>query len=268
MKRKMKKLMSLFMIVTLSMCLICSNGIAYATETPIDLSMYSLYEIRAGVVPGVTWEQVSETMLEENKTARSPVVCVMRIYSDNTYDSSVGSGSKSSVVVGHVFLTFLNVSSGNITVGRATVAPNKMISVGKFGNFGVAADNFKGAFYNVETQRKEQLSFYSGAVSTYVDLTAAELSTVSSYLIDKQEGYSVGVENCAQFASRIWNNIVGTNSEKHIDVFSNPHAVKEEIQTVPGYTTGNGLMIASYSRCFYRGATRFLCGDPHIPGSF
>ena len=253
-----------FLFLLFVVLVVTSGTTTYAVEVYPQDFPYSRYEIAAGIVPG--FPKDPSPRLDEISSRRSPVVCVMRIYSDNVADSSVDVNNN--LAVGHSFLTFLNVSSSNIKVGSATIAPSKMISVGKFGNFKENAmyngKQYKGAFYNVETQRKSVLGFYQTAVSTYVDLTANELSIVSNYISNHESGYSLLTENCAQFASRTWNTVVGTTNDKHMDTFSSPYDVRVNIESSPGYTSGNGLLLGSYSRCFYVSGTAYACNDPYI----
>ena len=253
-RNSIKRFIALFCI--LSIAITSSVLTSSALSTP-DINVFSPYEIQAGVVPGV-----SPNSAISPHSARGNIVCVMRIYSDNDGEDSSASSSSN---FGHSFLTFLNVFSSNIVVGRATVEPNKMISVGKFGNFGDYANGFKGLFYNVEAQRKATLNWYQSNRSLYRDLTLSELETVSKYLISAQSGYSLVGNNCATTAARAWNSILSTSDKNYFNVYGTPNAVYQEITQKGYYLVGNGLIQADYDRCYYNGSTRITCKDKYIP---
>lgn len=229
-----------------SMCLTLCMTTAFAQDINEnqDYNVFSYYEIAAGLVPGRSVAPMR---------GPSNIVCVMRIYSDP------GSGIAGSINkdLGHTFLTFLNTSTANITVGRHTVAPNKMVSIGKFGRF----KEYDGAFYNAETNRKERLGWYAIDRSIYMELTASQLSTVSTYLKNHQAGYLEFGDNCACYAAKAWNSVLSASDSKYINHFGLPELVYQDITDIGYYLVGNGLLKADYELCYYNGTTRVPCND-------
>lgn len=240
---KIKK--GIAILCALSICLTMGITSVFAQDVSADqdYSIFSYYEIAAGLVPG---RKVVARRNSDN------IVCVMRIYSD---PSAAGSGSIFENT-GHTFLTFLNASSSNITVGRHVVEPNKMISIGKFAKF----EEFKGAFYNVEVNRKAK-GWYTGVRSIYMELTASQLQTVSTYLKNAQAGYQLVGDNCACYAVKAWNSVLRINDDQYIDHFATPLVVYQDISDIGYYFDGNGLLKADYELCYYDGANRKTCKD-------
>lgn len=241
---KIKRGIAILCVFSLCLAMCVPSVFAQSISEDEDYSVFSYYEIAAGLVPG------------RNVVARrgaSDIVCVMRIFSDPSASSSGSSAGDT----GHSFLTFLNASTSNNTVGRHTVAPNKMVSIGKNGRF----DEYKGAFYNLETTRKERLGWYTSARSIYMELTASQLQTVSNYLKSHQEGYTVVGDNCATYATKAWNSVLLMNDSQYINHFATPTDVYEEISEIGNYINGNSLLRADYDLCYYDGATRKTCDD-------
>lgn len=252
MKNKIKKTISMMLVCL--MMLVLAIPVAAASTEPH--SPYSVYELNPGL-------HTSDSVQQDDVSVspREAIVCVMRIYSDSSQGSSSGSGS-----FGHSFLTFLNVSSSTITVGRYQVDPQKMVSISKFGNLQSATpDNFKGVFYNVETNRAA-CGWYSTAVSTYQELTQTQLSKISSKIISEENGYSDLSDNCAKFSASIWNSTLAIGSEQHITALAAPDEIYREIKNMPSHmvTTGGGLMLASYSCCYFVGTSLRTFTDPKI----
>lgn len=188
----------------------------------------------------------------------------MRIYSDPGSEQS--SSSNQDLNFGHTFLTFFNTSTKNIVVGRHTVAPKKMISIGKFENFENEANGFKGAFYNVEVQRKAYHQWYQTDHSIYLDLNATQLDTVSTIIKSSQDGYAFVGNNCASFAARVWNSVLpNPDHPLYINHFTVPKMVYQDITRTGQYLKGNGLMQSDYARCYYLGSVRHYCKDKTIP---
>lgn len=132
-----------------------------------------------------------------------------------------------------------------------------MVSIGKFGKF----EEYKGAFYNAETNRKVRYGWYTSARSIYMELTASQLQTVSNYLNRNQAGYQAVGNNCASYAVNAWNSVLSVNDDKYIDHFVTPTVVYQDIGAIGYYLEGNGLLKADYDLCYYSGTTRVTCKD-------
>ena len=241
---KLKQNISKLCILSMCFILCITSVLAQDVYKDQDYGVFSYYEVAAGLVPG-------KSIKSEKKSGN--IVCVVRIYSD----SSASESSSNPSDTGHTFLTFLNTTTSNITVGRHTVAPNKMVSIGKFGKF----DEYKGAFYNVETSRKERKNWYTGAKSIYMELTASQLQTISTYLKNNQSGYSLIGNNCSTYAVRAWNSLLSTNDDQYIDHYASPTTVYQEIENIGYCLEGNLLLNADYELCYYNGSTQVLCTD-------
>lgn len=247
---KIKRKIALVCVIAICMTMCVTTVFARDSDSVDDYSVFSYYEMAAGLVPGVSINNIAR----DARSVNSNIVCVMRIYSD---PGSGTSGSSADGDFGHTFLTFLNASTSNITVGRHTVEPNKMVSVGKFGKF----TDYKGAFYNAETNRKEVLGWYGSDKSIYMELTEDQLETVSNYLKNHQKGYLEVGNNCASYAVGAWNSVLSTTDEQYIDHFATPALVYQDIEDIGYYYVGNGLLRADYKLCYYDGSTRKECDD-------
>ena len=236
MNKRAKKI--LFLLFTAVFCFAIALPSIFAVPSQsVSPEVFSAYEIEAGLVPETSANQATDG----EKTTNSDIVCVMRIYSD---PGIVSFSPQLSMDFGHSFLTFLNVSSSDITVGRHTVAPNQMISVGKFGNLIDYAGGFKGVFYNIESHRSQALGWYATGRSIFMDLTASELNTISDCIKQMQSGYIEVGNNCATFAGLVWNSILPSDHEKYIDHVGTPSLIYQDMEGIGGYYTGNGLIQA------------------------
>lgn len=240
MKRKLAVLCALFLG-----CLICIIPLR-AQSAPEDRGdrVFSAYEIASGLVPGYSVEPGQRT---------GAIVCVMRLYSESPEGLSwLRSGD-----FGHTFLTFLNTSASDITVGRHTVEPGKMVSIGKFGKF----EGYQGAFYNAETGRKARFGWYADAKSVYLELTEDQLQTVSDYLKKHLEGYTIVGDNCAYYAAKAWNSVLSPGDARYIDHFSTPASVCQDLEEMENCLVGNSLLQADYELCYYDGTALVTCED-------
>lgn len=180
-------------------------------------------------------------------------VCLMRIYSD----PPVASLGLLAGGTGHTFLTFQNISPAPITVGRHTVAPEAMVSIGKFATL----DGHSGAFYNAETNRAARLGWYTGARSLGMTLTAEQLATVSACLNAHESGYLWVGSNCATLSAFAWNSVLRADDPRYIVHSATPAQVYQDITAALSYLDGNGLLQADYALCYFNGATKVLCDD-------
>ena len=227
MNKRAKKI--LFLLFTAVFCFAIALPSIFAVPSQsVSPEVFSAYEIEAGLVP----ETSANEATDGEKTTNSDIVCVMRIYSD---PGIVSFSPQLSMDFGHSFLTFLNVSSSDITVGRHTVAPNQMISVGKFGNLTDYAGGFKGVFYNIESHRSQALGWYATGRSIFMDLTASELNTISACIKQMQAGYIEVGNNCATFAGLVWNSILPSDHAKYIDHVGTPSLIYQDMEGIGGY---------------------------------
>ena len=219
-------------------------------------AVFSAYEIQAGLVRGMSASQVAQVPSTEEE-----IVCVMRIYSDP------GCADLAARVFdfGHTFLTVLNVSPTDIQVGRLMVEPGKMVSIGRMGNIGAPADFYKGVFYNMEVQRRQQLGWYTVDKSIYQELNAQQLQRVSQYITGHESGYLFVSNNCATLAVGAWNTALTARDAKHMDHFSTPALVYQEMERIGNAYDGNALIYANDEPCYYDGSALVPCKDRYLP---
>lgn len=248
-----RKLLSPFFAAVFFLAIVLSSAFAVPSQSPPP-QVFSIYEREAGLVPASSVQPAADGEAPEN----SDIVCVMRIYSD---PGRVSFSPQVSVDFGHSFLTFLNVSSSDITVGRHTVAPHQMVSVGKFGNLTEQADGFKGVFYNIESHRSQAFGWYATGRSIFLDITASELDAISDCIKRMQSGYIEVGNNCAAFAGLVWNSILPSDHAKYLDHIGTPSLLYQDMGRISDYYTGNGLVRADYDPCCYIGSVCVICED-------
>lgn len=190
---------------------------------------------------------------ERSTADAGDIVCVMRIYSDPPV-TSLGPLAGG---FGHTFLTFHNVSSTDLMIGRHMLAPDKMVSIGKFARL----DGCAGTFYNAETDRAARLGWYTGARSLGMALTAKQLEAVNAQLCAHENGYLWVGSNCATLSALAWNAALPAGDSRRITHFSTPAQVYQDITAAGSYLDGNGLLQADYALCYFNGATKVLCTD-------
>ena len=234
---KSEKILKFIMLCTFSICFILCMTWYFTPEVDknTDHPTFSAYETATGLTP------------------KEDTVCVMRIYSDPSATTlGLIAGD-----TGHTFLTFLNTTTSDITVGQHRVEPNKIISIGKFGKF----KNYKGVFYNLEVNRKEKYGWYSSARSTYMELTENQLNAVSTYLNTHQKGYSIVSNNCSTYSVKVWNSLLSINDYRYIKNLSSPTAVYKDIGGIGHLLNGNNLLHADYKPCYYDPSIQVMCND-------
>ena len=191
-------------------------------------------------------------------------VCVMGIYTEpGNWESLPGAG----LDFGHSFLTFQNVSDGEILVGRLPVQPGEQITVGKFGNVESASGGYQGAYYNVEAQRRAVFGWYSSARSRFMPLTAEQLERVSQVLRRNERGYTGVLNNCSELAAGVWNSVLSPGDEAYFVRTATPALLYREMERQGDFETGNGGMSFSAPPCYYDGSGLAACADRLIPDS-
>lgn len=131
--------------------------------------------------------------------AEAPVCRVTIVADDNTnyLESDVGSSGLKADVGMHSWLMFENISSSNITVGGLTIAPNKTITVGTWGN-----QPHLGVYYNLEAYYIMQYNKYSKRWSVSRDVTNTQLALMSRTIKDN-DSWSL-YDNCSSFATTVF----------------------------------------------------------------
>lgn len=135
--------------------------------------------------------------IQDPVTIFGPVyVAELTIYADDTAASSFSDG--------HAFITVKNISSSKKQVGFLTIEPNKMTSIGTWGN----EDECHGLWYNLEIHYHEKYDDFKTAVYLRIKITTSQLDTISTYIKDNAKWSTT--YNCASFASGLWNSVSAT----------------------------------------------------------
>lgn len=147
---------------------------------------------------------------------------------------------------GHSFILVKNTSSSSITVGVRSVAADGTISVGTWGN----KPDGKGVYYNLERYYVGQ-GAYSGRVSLSMNLTSAQLATVTSS-IKNNNSWSL-LNNCSSFASRVWNSVSGT--KVGAGFVNTPTGLANSIKSKSGYVTNTSFPSTTSSNVYRQDGT-------------
>lgn len=220
-----------------------SDYVESGTISAEDLQQYARLVQR-----GVLSEADLQAVLAESAVAE------VRIYSD------AGRGSSSTDVitgdVGHSFVTIRNVRRLNITVGRITLKPGEMVSIGSFGNLSNSNGNHKGVFYNIESSRKlsDPNNNYLETVGLSVYVTDAELRTITSFIQNREDSYHFAVNNCTHFALGVWDRTSGVRLTT-----GSPSGLYNEIKKQPYYIrNANELVTYGNSKKYYWNGSRLV----------
>ncbi len=156
-----------------------------------------------------------------------PIVGELTIFASND------GGSSAINISGHAFLMFKNVSSSAIKIGGLTVAANKTITFGTWGN----KSQHTGIWYNLESYLVIQQGAYSNRVSLTTYISESQISSLNS-LISSNDKWSL-TNNCSSFAVKIWN----TFSSKSLDAgtVNTPTNLIESIKDIDGYETTKSI---------------------------
>ena len=158
---------------------------------------------------------------------------VITIFADGTSGGAGSSGSNGSSFGTHTFITVKNVSSQNIQVGKFSgIAPGKSMSLGTWGN----KTEHKGLWYNIEAYFIYKNGFYANRVSTFYILTASQLATLNSYIINND--YWSLSWNCSSFAVGAWNSAVASSYRLSAGFPNTPASLANNIRATGGYQTG------------------------------
>jgi hypothetical protein len=132
------------------------------------------------------------------QTTPTPVVAELSIYADSGSSSSWSTD-------GHAWITIKNISSSNITVGYfGNIAPNKMMSLGTWGN----KNEHTGLWYDLESYFYSNINAFTTSKSISMSINATQLNTVNSYILN-HDSWSV-LNNCSSFACGLWNSVSST----------------------------------------------------------
>lgn len=244
-KNKLKPLVSLLVVFcTVSLF----SVVSYAAETTTVVGSTNVADTTVAVSTNVadttaaTSTNAAKSSGAANETAAvnvdaaaasaSESVAILTIFSDPT-SSYIGISGHPIDVGTHSFITVKNISSSTITVGGLSgVAPNKMISVGTWGN----KTEHTGVWYNLEEKFINEDNAYAGRVSLSYNMTQAELDNLNWYI--KNDDVWMATRPCSTFAVEQWNYIVPSSLDVSPGFPSTPKSLANSIKTKSGWTSG------------------------------
>ena len=149
---------------------------------------------------------------------------------------SCDSGQDSSLTYwGHSWVTFTNISGYSMQIGVLSVPSGQEITIGtRRGDSGHA-----GIWYNAEAYRYHNLGAYPNRVSLTIYITQSNVNTLNS-IIASGDSWNAFNNNCATFASNVWNSISSTYLSP--GTIHLPATLKSSIMAVSGYQTNRSML--------------------------
>lgn len=156
-----------------------------------------------------------------------PIVGELTIFATND------GGSSSSNTSGHAFLMFQNTSTSSIKIGGISVAHNRTITFGTWGN----KSQHTGIWYNLEAYFVHKSGSYSNRVSLTTSIVKSKISVLNKLLDDNDEWELLN--NCSSFAVKVWNAM--SNKTLSAGTPNTPTSLMSSIKKVSGYSTGKAI---------------------------
>lgn len=146
-------------------------------------------------------------------------VAVMRIYALG--DSSSSSGGN----FGHAWISITNLNGSPLKIGGLTVADNKAITVGTWGN-----TDPRGLWYNAEGYAQSHGTTWSKSVSIQRPLRQVDLDIVNENIASHTSWSPLN--NCSSFASQIWNSVAPDSEEVSAGGINMPKNLADSIRAL------------------------------------
>ena len=143
---------------------------------------------------------------------------------------AVSSGTISSSIAGHGFITVKNVSTGGLTinVGKFSgIASGKTMSLGTWDSS--VTTEHRGLWYDLEAYKLYKNGAFSGRVSVSYLLNAAQINNLNSYIIN-HDSWSL-TSPCSSFAVNAWNSAVDSSYQLSAGLPSTPTNLRNNIQS-------------------------------------
>lgn len=164
--------------------------------------------------------------------------------------ASYGEGSSSSSAsdegFGHAWLVIENKSSTSYDFCNTTLMSGETFSVGTWGNLmdPDTGELHAGTWLNVEAYRGLG---DNNTASLTITITTSQLEIVSDRCLELNNGGLF--ENCAYFASEIWNEIAPDSMEVDANTLFvyTPSKLKDSIQEIPGSATNRNFAYNNYT---------------------
>jgi len=144
--------------------------------------------------------------------------------------------------LGHSFLSILNTSSSEISVGGKLVQPNEEIS---FGAWSLSA-HF-GIWYNVESYYINNYNKYNGRVSVEKGITIEDIGRINEFIIRHDKW--TPINNCSKFAMMLWNRIAKESEKLDVKLIETPTHLIKQLKTFENFQVNKPLN--NYIDCGY-----------------
>lgn len=143
---------------------------------------------------------------------------------------AVSSGTISSSIAGHGFITVKNVSTGGLTinVGKFSgIASGKTMSLGTWDSS--VTTEHRGLWYDLEAYKLYKNGAFSGRVSVSYLLNASQINNLNNYIIN-HDSWSL-TSPCSSFAVNAWNSVVDSSYQLSAGIPSTPTNLRNNIQS-------------------------------------
>lgn len=139
-----------------------------------------------------------------------------------TYDGK-GESHFGLMNLGHTFLSFENISSENVNIGKMSVAPGETVAVGTWS----VLSHF-GIWYNLEGNYIDFNNKYDGRVSITIGINNDDLVKVNKF-IEENDRWNP-IKNCSYFALNLYNTVAGDTESIPCPVIYTPTYIAEHIR--------------------------------------
>jgi hypothetical protein len=142
---------------------------------------------------------------------------------------AVSSGTISSSIAGHGFITVKNVSTGGLTinVGKFSgIASGKTMSLGTWDSS--VTTEHRGLWYDLEAYKLYKNGAFSGRVSVSYLLNSSQINNLNSYIIN-HDSWSLS-SPCSSFAVNAWNSVVDSSYRLSPGIPSTPTNLRNNIK--------------------------------------
>lgn len=139
-----------------------------------------------------------------------------------TYDGK-GESHFGLMNLGHTFLSFENISSENVMVGKMSVAPGETIAVGTWS----VLSHF-GIWYNLEGNYVDFNNKYDGRVSVTIGIDSEDMVKVNKF-IEENDRWNP-LKNCSYFALNLYNEVAGESESIPLPMIYTPTYIAEHIR--------------------------------------
>ena len=169
-----------------------------------------------------------------------------------TYDGK-GESHFGLMNLGHTFLSFENISSEDIVVGKMTVKAGETIAVGTW-----SVKSHFGIWYNLEGNYIDFNDKYNGRVSVTIGLSSKDMLKVNAFI--ETHDYWNPLRNCSYFALNLYNEVAETMESIPTPLIYTPTYIAGHIREFKSFDTNKAIDCAN--------KFGYFDGDKYIEYSF